>query len=189
MKSNDKEGKINISAPWLMLLGLFMVAGIALLAGFIFVIVRFNPYEVNGESMSPTLTNGEYFLGSSRTKYERGDIIVYKSGKHGFIHRIAAMPGDEIRFDDDILYINNKPESLAELGLDKNTKTLTTGLVFVEGEDYVVPEEFVLLLGDNRGNARDSRFEGFIEEKEIFGVYEFSYWPPVKLKESLKDIN
>lgn len=42
--------------------------------------------------------------------------------------------------------------------------------------NIVVPSGSYYLLGDNRDNAADSRYEGFISEDSIKGRIIYSYW-------------
>ena len=40
-----------------------------------------------------------------------------------------------------------------------------------------MPEHAYLALGDNRPNSMDSRFWGFVPEKNVYGPVSFRYWP------------
>ena len=43
-------------------------------------------------------------------------------------------------------------------------------------KNIVVPSDSYYLLGDNRDNAADSRYEGFISKDRIKGRIIYSYW-------------
>ena len=43
-------------------------------------------------------------------------------------------------------------------------------------KNIVVPSDSYYLLADNRDNAADSRYEGFISEERIKGRIIYSYW-------------
>lgn len=128
-------------------------------------------YVVAGSSMSPTLNDGTLFIADTRKEPARGDIVVYQSGRYNLIHRVVAMPGDEVRFSDDKLFVNDVEDS------GNGKTTLLSYSIFESGSTYKVPSGQYLLLGDNRGNSRDSRSEGFVPRSDIKGVYLFSYLP------------
>tara|TARA_B100000900_G_scaffold179593_1_gene152207 strand:+ start:268 stop:453 length:186 start_codon:yes stop_codon:yes gene_type:complete len=43
-------------------------------------------------------------------------------------------------------------------------------------KNIIVPSDSYYLLGDNRDNAVDSRYEGFIKKDTIKGRIIYSYW-------------
>jgi signal peptidase I len=146
--------------------------------------------RVEGFSMVPTLNNGEYVL-ISRLSYltgnfQRGDIIVFRPpmypdipfwqrlfGLPGFddqyedyIKRIIGLPGETVKIDNGIVYINDVPlkEPYIEVLPDYS------GV-------YTVPEGQLFVLGDNRNNSADSHAWGFLPEKNILGKALVIYWP------------
>lgn len=75
----------------------------------------FEPYVVEGESMEPTLHDGEKLFVNKTINYlggvKRGDIVII-NGKDGqkihYVKRLIGLPGDTIEMKDDTLYINGK---------------------------------------------------------------------------------
>lgn len=147
----------------------------------------FTNYIVEGESMMPTMLNSDRLI-VSKLSYkisepERFDLIVFHAGFHlDYIKRVIGLPGDRIEYRDDILYVNNQP--IEELFLqdykhllDGNEK-LTENFTLEEiiGQQ-VVPDNSVLVLGDNRRNSTDSRRIGVISFSDIVGKVKVKYWP------------
>lgn len=137
-------------------------------------ILLFTPIVVDGESMKPTLEDGErlivnkvvYLLGEP----ERGDIIVFQAapGKD-WIKRVIGKPGDLIEVQDGKLYING--ELYPEPYLDQNSDYR------MENIKVKVPENELFVMGDNRPNSRDSRSIGTIPIDSVVGRAEFVFWP------------
>lgn len=157
----------------------------------------FEPVLVQGASMENTLSNNErlivYKLGYYFSEPKRGDIIVlqYQKGaveyipflknltfikkmipgidEVDFIKRVIAVPGDTVDIKDGAVYVNN--EKLDEPYAKGITDKYEAQVPFVVGEDEV------FVLGDNRQNSRDSRHIGLIKYDRIKGKAVFKIWP------------
>ncbi|MCU9612481.1 signal peptidase I [Caldibacillus lycopersici] len=162
----------------------------ALVMGFIiFLIIQmffFTNYVVEGESMTPTLQDGDKLV-VNKISYRfsdinRFDVVVFHANdKEDYVKRVIGLPGDEITYQDDHLYINNK--FFNEPYLDKFKKQVTDGLLtknFTLQEltgQMQVPEGYLFVLGDNRKNSFDSRQFGFVSMNEVVGKVNLRYWP------------
>ena len=51
-----------------------------------------------------------------------------------------------------------------------------------EGVPTIVPPGHYFLLGDNSGSSHDSRYWGFIKEKDIIGKADLLFWPPNRVR-------
>jgi len=123
------------------------------------------PFEVSGRSMEETYQDGDIVVGIKTNSYKRGDVVIYHSKnneKFLMIHRVIAIPGDNIKFENEKLYINGKEEE----GSYVNGKT-TPGYKFEEGEEYDLKENEYLILGDNRISSKDSRTDGLSSKEDI----------------------
>ena len=138
--------------------------------------------QVVGSSMSPTLENQEILI-LNKIKYKlfdikRGDIISlsYDDTKY-LIKRVIGLPGDYIYISNNALYINgNKYE-------EEYLKEDTMENFKLEDIGYsVIPDNYYLVLGDNRNDSLDSREIGLINKKDIMGEIMIRFWPLNKIK-------
>lgn len=147
----------------------------------------FTPIVVDGDSMMPTLEDGDrmvvnkigYTIGSP----DRFDIVVFHAPEQkDYIKRIIGLPGDYVEYINDQLYING--EAIAEPYLDaykaeivEGTLTGDFSLKDLDPSLDVIPEGYVLVLGDNRRFSKDSRHIGLVEQSEIVGNTNLIFWP------------
>lgn len=102
-------------------------------------------------SMEPTLPEGSYILGLRiYGELEKGDVIIFWHDDKLLVKRIAALPGEEIRWDE---------LSYADSMLRPNREESCTK----------VPEGCFLVLGDNAEVSYDSRYwaDPFVKLEEI----------------------
>lgn len=158
-----------------------------LIAGAIVFVCRyflFTPSTVLGDSMYPTLQNGNMVMVSKISEINRFDKIIFHApdADEDYVKRVIGLPGDSIEMKNDVLYVNGK--AYDEPYLKQNKKTLTDGelltvnftLKELTGESKV-PKDSFFVLGDNRQNSRDSRYFGFISKSSVVGKVEFRYFP------------
>lgn len=55
-------------------------------------------FEIEGDSMEPSLKKGSRILVSKWPTYKKGDIVVFEKGGRNFIKRIVGRPGECINF-------------------------------------------------------------------------------------------
>ncbi|WP_077326157.1 signal peptidase I [Virgibacillus siamensis] len=145
----------------------------------------FAPIVVDGPSMMPTLHDGDQMI-INKIIYdinepERFDIVVFHaSDKKDFIKRVIGVPGDHVAVKNDVLFINGKKVKepfLSRMKQGENTYTDDFKLEDIPGGYKKIPEGYVLVLGDNRGNSTDSRILGLISMDQIVGKASLIYWP------------
>jgi signal peptidase I len=153
------------------------VAETIILTLVIFVLVRavVENYRVEGSSMEPNLTGGEYLI-VNKALYElrpaeRGDIIVFRapqSPDKNFVKRIIGLPGETVELKAGQVYVNGK--LLYEPYIDAR-------FGYSWGPAEVGPDQ-LFVLGDNRNNSSDSHSWGMLPEVNVIGKAWICYWPP-----------
>lgn len=145
----------------------------------------FTPVVVKGDSMDPTLIDGERVIALKNTDVQRFDIITFPApddpGKN-YIKRVIGLPGDTVEYRDDQLYVNG--DQVDEPYLDEYKDDLTDGqpltgdfnLEKLFGAEKV-PEGELFVLGDNRRISKDSRIIGMINESDVMADVKFVFWP------------
>lgn len=151
------------------LYSLLIVAAISVLIATLFLPVL----EIYGSSMNPTLENGDIVISIKTTNLDRGDICGMYYNNHLLVKRVVGLPGDSIEMDDaGNLFVNG------EYVDEPYVSEKILGECDLEFP-YIVPEQTVFILGDNRPVAVDSRNEQFgcISYEEIQGKIVFRVWP------------
>ena len=152
-------------------------------------------FKIPSGSMKPTLQIGDHLL---VTKFiygikipiirktlipisdpKRGDIIVFiypEDRSKDFVKRVIGVGGDTIEIKDKKIYRNGLPykdnfgvyvddmiiPGAAQPRDNFGPKTVPTGSLFV--------------MGDNRDQSYDSRFWGFVDQKQVLGQAFIIYW-------------
>ncbi len=127
---------------------------------------------------------------------ERGDVVVFRYPRNpsqDYIKRIVGLPGDEVVYRNKRLFINGEEIATSDdgryVGVGRG-RDMTGAVVRTEslgeaehqilqrpqvfmgglGEGaWRVPEGHYFVMGDNRDNSEDSRFWGFVPEKNLVG--------------------
>jgi signal peptidase I len=181
------------------------------------------PFRIPSSSMMPTLLVGDFILVNKfaygirlpvvNTKIidvggpKRGDVVVFRYPGMGpddertgadYIKRIVGLPGDQITFRNQVLYVNGQevpkqPDGVYvgsgqgrsmtgatrfEVDLDGRIhNTLETSPFSSPRAEGVweVPAGHYFAMGDNRDRSEDSRYWGFVPEQNLVGKA-FAIW-------------
>lgn len=156
-----------------------VVVGGALIIALVIKTFLLQAFYIPSSSMVSTLNIGDRVL-VNKLSYKvhdvhRGDIVVFErppgeadSEITDLIKRVVGLPGDTVSGQNGQVLINGEP--LDEPYLDEG---VTTG----DFDPVEVPADHLFMMGDNRGDSRDSRFFGPIAEDTIVGRAFFRVWP------------
>lgn len=93
-------------------------------------------------------------------------------GKRSYIKRVIALPGEHVEIKEGKVYING--EELEEPYLQEGIVTDILGTGF---DNFVVPENCVFAMGDNRNHSTDCRAFGCIPLEKIESTVAIRIWP------------
>ena len=158
-------------------------------------------YSKHSFPFSPPIFKGRIFF----EKPQRGDVVVFKTpadNRTDYIKRLIGLPGDEIRFIDSNLYLNNSEIIKSKISssdvifcgkkkldvftfeelLPNNRKYSSVYLKnfsFQNSDTFIVPENHYFFLGDNRDCSKDSRFltsVGYVHKNNLVGKARFIFF-------------
>ncbi len=171
-----------------------------LLALLVFLAIRasFQKYVVDGNSMYPTLHNGQLLI-VNQLIYSRVDT----KGLSKFLPFIDSGPGAKRNVfhgpgRGDVIILVDPAQPSKDLvkrviGLPGETIQIVSGTVYINGgrldEPYIkkawhadmakltIPADHYFVMGDNRDNSLDSRALGPIPADYVIGQTVLSFWP------------
>ncbi|RFU63538.1 signal peptidase I [Peribacillus saganii] len=154
----------------------------------LFIFIRtflFSSYEVEGDSMKPTLQSGNKLV-VNKISYQladikRFDVIIFHRKKEDYVKRVIGLPGDKITYADDHLFINGnryREEYLEKTERPVLGQKMTGDFTLQElTSEETVPEGELFVMGDNRLVSLDSRHFGFVPIDKVVGRVDAKYWP------------
>ncbi len=179
-----------------------------LVGDFIFVSKYSYGYSRHSFPLSLGDSEGEILSGKYFNRIpKRGDVVVFKTPENNrtdYIKRIIGLPGDSVKITNGQIIINNtkvfKKKIQEFIDTDKNQIIIENGRrrqyleYFFDKEikvldlsdntyadntnEFKVPNNNFFVMGDNRDNSQDSRFNtvGFIPSENIIGKAQFIFF-------------
>lgn len=166
------------------------------------------PYQIPSESMLPTLEVGDFVLVNKYAyglrlpvlgtrivdigEPQRGDIMVFvpPHDPRYYIKRVIGIPGDHIRYENKVLYVNGEradyellrefdvalpgvpqpiPAREYQESVGGHSHPVFRYPIRDQPGEWIVGENEYFMMGDNRGRSRDSREWGTASGDQIVG--------------------
>ena len=197
-KGTNRSPSMKFIAEW----GFFILFIVAVFASRYYI---WSAGSVDGRARDPTLQHQEKLIMLKTTSIDRFDIVVAsETDSNGdeklIVKRVIGMPGDTIRYENDVLYVNEQKgdepycdEYLDAFQKDKLQEVYSYNKQFQavaqsaeaftqDANGYVdftitVPEGQYFLMGDDRLVSLDSRSVGTFSRENIKGEVVFRMWP------------
>lgn len=150
--------------------------------------------KINGQSMYPTISDGEEVVLKFSKKISRSDVVILKVdmesadvsfvGEQYYIKRVIGLSGDQIQYIDNKLYLNHslfEETYLTNASFSEMTNDFTGIFRYKENniiiESSIIPDGYCFVMGDNRkvdmngkNQSYDSREFGLIPISCILGI-------------------
>lgn len=177
----NKKGKKNLLKEFVDYVEMFAFAVCFVVLAFTFL---FRVCTVDGASMNNTLSHGERIVISDMFYTpKRNDVVVFYENdtlRRPVVKRVIATEGEKV----DINYFE-ETMIVTVTSADGKKTVLEEDFIFYnyqkyyDNESFVVPENHVFVMGDNRNDSRDSRDPsiGFVDERTILGKVIFRIAP------------
>lgn len=148
---------------------LAVVAAAAVLVATLFVPVL----RIYGNSMTPTLEDGDVVVAVDCGDFETGDVIAFHHGSKVLVKRVIATSGDWVDIDVDGVVSVNGVELDEPYVSDASLGNCDIKL------PYQVPDSRVFVMGDHRSVSVDSRSSavGCIADDQVIGKLVLRVWP------------
>ncbi len=152
-------------------------------------------FKIPSGSMLPTLQIGDHLLVNKfiygvrmpftgkilvpikHPKY--GDVVVFRFPKDrsvDYIKRVIGTPGDTVEIKDKKVFINGKPVENSHAHFSSNVVLDAKASPRDNLGPILVPDDHLFVMGDNRDNSYDSRFWGFVDQRDVLGKAFILYW-------------
>ncbi|MCE7936980.1 signal peptidase I [Candidatus Saccharibacteria bacterium CPR2] len=199
IQKNNDDQKDDKKTPKSALSGFLSLAKLivgAIFLSFLVTQFAFSSYVVFGQSMTPTLNDGDRLVVSKISKTwktltpgdyqpDRGDVIIFVSPINPnvqYIKRVIGLPGDRVVVKNGGITVYNEANPQ---GFDPDI-TYKDGLALTQGNvDVTVPDGELFVAGDNRtqGGSLDSRNElGTVPIDNIVGELWVRIFPISKMR-------
>jgi signal peptidase I len=152
-------------------------------------------FKIPSGSMLPTLLIGDHLLVNKFIygirvpftgkilvpvkKPAQGDVVVFRFPKDrsiDYIKRVVGTPGDTVEIKDKKVFINEKPIDDSHAHISSQSVLSANASPRDNFGPILVPENRIFVMGDNRDNSYDSRFWGFVDQKDVLGKAFILYW-------------
>lgn len=130
-------------------------------------------FQVHGDTMQPTLQDGQLIVSLRNPKVRAGDIIAFYYNNKILIKRVIAVGGDVVDIDGHGMVTVNDQVLQEPAFVQPDYGDCNISL------PYEVPQSKVFVMGDNRRTSLDSRHTevGSVAQEQIIGKVIWRIWP------------
>lgn len=147
--------------------------------------------SVDGGSMLPTLVHSQNVIVRSTNKVERGDVIVLTvdeninklaygiKDEELLVKRVIGISGDSVYCINNTIYLNGEilEEDFLYDGMITSNFSLdsviSNNINLSNNGSITIPDDYYLVLGDNRSSSNDSRYLGLFHKSQILGIVKY----------------
>ena len=152
-------------------------------------------FKIPSGSMLPTLLIGDHllvnkFIYGIRVPFtgkilvpikspDHGDVVVFRFPKDrsiDYIKRVVGTPGDTVEIKAKKVFINGEPIKDAHAHVSSPAVLNAKASPRDNFGPVQVPGDSIFVMGDNRDNSYDSRFWGFVDQRDVLGKAFILYW-------------
>ncbi|MEG0799207.1 MAG: signal peptidase I [Bacilli bacterium] len=139
-------------------------------------LLMFKIYSIKDNTMNPLYNIDDSFLINKLnyliSKPMTKDVVLINKNNSLYIRRIIGTPKDDVYVNNGIIYINGLPLLEDYVGNHKTMDFNFNDVCYIKGcEGGVLPDDYYLVMGDNREGSIDSRNHefGLVNIKDIKG--------------------
>ena len=159
----------------------YIITAVIIIVIFTF-IISFHP--IAGNSMTPALEEGEIVIVNkfypNFFDFKHFQIVIVKKESKTYIKRVIGLPGESVSYHNNLLTIDGNHFKEPFLGNVTTDDFNFEDICDVDKcPDGKIPEDYYLVLGDNRNDSNDSRNKkfGLVHKDEIQGLVILRMWP------------
>lgn len=142
------------------------------------------PCSVSGDSMNNTYMDKDKLICSNLFYTpKRNDVVVFDAYRYTnendfYIKRVVAVEGDTISYHEATLelFVNDELAAV-DVSINQLGAMLESIGITEYRTSFTVPQNRLIVLGDNRSVSYDSRYFGLIDEQDIFGKVLLRIYP------------
>lgn len=139
-------------------------------------------FEAPSDARDYTIKREDVDLDNPVAKYENEPTSWWKKftyyvleiGKESYIKRVIGLPGEHVQIEDGKVYINGEELQEDYLAEGVETEPVSSCDYYL---DFIVPENCVFAMGDNRRQSTDCRKFGCIPLEKIESKVWIRFWP------------
>ncbi len=110
---------------------------------------------------------------------KQGDVVVFRFPKDrsvDYIKRVIGTPGDTVEIKNKRVFVNGKAINDSHAHFSSSAVLSANVSPRDNFGPVIVPKGHIFVMGDNRDNSYDSRFWGFVDQRDVLGKAFILYW-------------